>query len=89
MPYITKFDREKYEKPLAEIEKLLSDLSNDKVAGEINFVFTRLCKAALCKFHRYARYNAVVGALECAKLELYRTEIAPYENVKRAENGDV
>ncbi len=36
-----------------------------------------------------AYFNAVVGALECAKLELYRRMVAPYENGKIAENGDV
>ena len=30
-----------------------------------------------------------MGALECAKLELYRRVAAPYEDVKIMENGDV
>jgi len=30
-----------------------------------------------------------IGALECAKLELYRRVAAPYEDTKIAENGDV
>jgi len=33
--------------------------------------------------------NAIIGALECAKLELYRRVAAPYEDDKIAENGDV
>jgi hypothetical protein len=30
-----------------------------------------------------------MGVLESAKLELYRRKIAPYEDDKIAENGDV
>ena len=38
---------------------------------------------------RYQNLNAIIGALECAKLELYRRVAAPYEDVKITENGDV
>ena len=31
---------------------------------------------------RYQNVNAIIGALECAKLELYRRLIAPYEDTK-------
>lgn len=37
----------------------------------------------------YTNMNEVVGVLECAKLELYRRMITPYENKKIEENGDV
>ncbi len=35
-----------------------------------------------------ADFNALIGVLESAKLELYRRMIAPYEDVKMKENGD-
>ena len=38
---------------------------------------------------RYSKINALIGVLECAKLELYRRVAAPYENDKIDENGDV
>jgi hypothetical protein len=38
---------------------------------------------------RYARLNEVIGAIDCAKLELYRRIAAPYEDKKITENGDV
>jgi len=38
---------------------------------------------------RYAHLNEVVGVLECAKLELYRRVVAPYEDQKMTESGDV
>ena len=37
----------------------------------------------------YAEFNEAIGAIECAKLELYRRMLAPYEDRKIAENGDV
>ena len=36
-----------------------------------------------------AELNEAIGALECATLELYRRKVAPYEDGKIAENGEV
>ena len=60
--------------------------------GTLNYIITRLCdywtkdvdgKAT------YERYNAVIGVLECAKQELYRRQVVPYEDQKWQQNGDV
>ena len=37
----------------------------------------------------YADYRDFIGELEMAKLEIYRRKIAPYEDKKIIENGDV
>ncbi len=37
----------------------------------------------------YTELNAAIGALECAKLELYRRVAVPYEDEKAVINGDV
>ena len=60
-------------------------------AGELNYAITRLVDAYLVARGglRYAHLNEVVGALECAKLELYRRLAGPYEDAKRRETGDV
>lgn len=58
-------------------------------AGELNYVITSLCVAHLGENPHYKDFNEVIGALECAKLELYRRMIAPYEDTKAKENGDV
>ncbi len=62
-----------------------------ETAGELNYALTRLVDDYLVRRGglRYARLNEVVGALECAKLELYRRLAAPYEDGKRASAGDV
>jgi len=64
--------------------------------GELNWVITLIChnyilakETYLSKGKTYSVLNEVVGALECAKLELYRTIAAPYEDKKRQENGNI
>lgn len=37
----------------------------------------------------YSDHNEVVGMLDCAKMEFYRRNTAPYEDVKIQQNGDV
>jgi hypothetical protein len=59
-------------------------------AGQLNYVITLAVKRYLAEQgYDYRAYNEVVGVLECAKLELYRRSVAPYEDEKIKENGDV
>lgn len=58
--------------------------------GELNYALTRLVIAYLnYKGLKYVNLNDVVGALECAKLEVYRRVAGPYEDKKIQSNGDV
>ena len=57
--------------------------------GTLNYIITRMVVWYLGKNPNYERYNAAIGALECAKQELYRRQIAPYEDEKCEQNGDV
>lgn len=58
--------------------------------GQLNYALT---EKMLCYLWdrgvSYATMNEIVGALECAKQEFYRRVMVPYEEKKRAENGDV
>lgn len=59
-------------------------------AGELNYLVTRLCDAFLMKTGlSYKNLNQAIGALECAKLELYRRVASPYEDKKLIANGEV
>ena len=60
-------------------------------AGELNFAISILVDEYLEARGplRYAHLNEVVGAMDCAKLELYRRVASPYEDQKIVENGDV
>ena len=76
------------------IRQILRDqLDNDRapavMPGELNYQITKLVVKFLGKDPGYCAINDAIGALECAKLELYRRVAAPYESLKRDENGDV
>ncbi len=62
-----------------------------RTAGELNYCFTVLAVEYLTEAPEsgYSRMNEVIGAFEAAKLEFYRRVVAPYEERKRSENGDV
>src|SRR3990167_623354 len=59
-----------------------------ETVGELNFAITHLVNT-FCKGDSYTAFNEVMGVLESAKLEFYRRRVAPYEDNKIAENGDV
>ena len=67
------------------------DLKFDpKTAGELNYVLTtQLVNYVFLHGESYQSYNDIMGALEGAKLEIYRRQIAQYEDDKARENGDV
>lgn len=85
MPYIKIVDRERLANLTNEMEK-----TEIKTPGELNYLLTLLTHRYLNQsVESYQAYNDVVGALEGAKLELYRRHVASYENEKIKENGDV
>ena len=55
--------------------------------GELNYVITKIILGY--GMTNYEEMNTVLGVLEAVKQELYRRVIAPYEDVKKEENGDV
>lgn len=81
MPYITQKQRN-------ELTQLDRGVATE---GELNFIISDTCDAYLCQHGglSYTNINTVIGALECAKLELYRRLAANYEDEKCVENGDV
>ena len=80
MPYIEKSRR----------KVLDGKLLNMSTAGDLNYCITQLCQTYLeLTGERYTTYNDIIGALEGAKLELYRRKVALYEDKKITENGDV
>ena len=84
MPYIRQTDRTLFD------QKELGQVVNNP--GELNFTITTLINGYLHNGKEemnYQKINDVIGALEGAKLELYRRVAVPYENGKLSENGDV
>lgn len=75
----------------AEARARLGEGGRPESPGELNYAISRLVDQYLVDAGelRYARLNEVVGALECAKLEVYRRLAVPYEEMKIREAGDV
>jgi hypothetical protein len=85
MPYIKQVDRKKFE----ALTNLLESMDIE-TAGELNYLVTMLTHRYLNQEpESYSMYNDAIGALEGAKLELYRRHTALYEDEKIKENGDV
>jgi len=86
MPYIPQDRRRALEEGIAMgiASKIALDSKRD---GELNYVITRLL--SLLYQRNYKDMNAALGVLEAVKQEFYRCVVAPYEQKKREENGDV
>ncbi len=83
MPYITPEKRK-------EIDHYINNMPSPLSTGEYNYAISRLIhhfiiEGGLC----YTTLNAAVGILECAKQELLRTVVGPYEEKKKQQNGSV
>lgn len=92
MPYIKNEDKEYLNIMDRDEEgyKVSGIYFNAENPGQLNYSITMLVDYYLkSKGESYQTYNDIVGALECCKIELYRRKIAPYEDKKIQENGDV
>jgi uncharacterized protein DUF6899 len=79
MPYIKKEQRQK-----------LASGQRPSDPGELNYTITRLLLTYLKdKGKSYASFNEIMGVLSCVGQEFYRRWVAPYEDQKILENGDV
>jgi len=78
MPYIPRSQKEK------SLEGEIKD------AGSFNFLIHQLMDKYIEQNGvSYQTYNDIVGAMDCAKMELYRRLVSPYEDKKILLNGDV
>lgn len=85
MPYIKAEDRPQF------VDALNAVFSNIPAnAGELNYFLSKTCDMyAKERGVNYKTLNEVIGVLECVKQEYYRRIIAPYEEKKIVENGDI
>lgn len=83
MPYITKEQRAELDLPLAKVAWSITTL------GELNYAMTVLAREFVSGGGHYEELNAVHGTFHSAAAEFYRRVVAPYEDAKIEENGDV
>ncbi len=81
MPYIPdKYERKILDRIVYNFFRLL------RQTGRLNYFLFKLAKTICCSYEDYRNF---IGELEAAKLEIYRRQIAPYEDSKKEMNGDV
>lgn len=88
MPYIQQYQRNQLDRQIDDLISRLEYIPLDQRAGALNYSISRILKGAY-PTKSYRIYNEQIGILEAIKLELYRRAVAPYEDVKKTENGDI
>lgn len=68
--------------------KNVKDPKDTAIDGIMNYVITRLT-LNVYGVGGYAIFNRAMGVLDCVAREFYRRKVAPYEDKKIKENGDV
>ncbi len=93
MPYIPQQDRSAYDPDIARLAASLARQTPEKRKGHANYVVTQILRKAwgldAAANESYSSYADVVGTLECAKLELYRHWLGPYEDKAIDRHGDL
>ena len=88
MPYISKEDKAIFDSILVEAKGKFDFYGI--TPGQLNYLVTSLCKMYVeRKGISYTHLNDVLGMFDGASKEFYRRVVAPYEDKKRDENGDV
>jgi hypothetical protein len=87
LPYIARNRRAKLDPPLSALRDALARI--DGAEGDVNYCVTSIVAFGLPEDATYAEYNAAIGVLESAKLEMYRRQVGPYEDTARVRNGPV
>lgn len=78
MPFIPQFRRK------------MVDFEGPANTGELCYILFRQCLQYTRKHgDSFGRYAEVLGALTACQQEFYRLYVAPYEEKKREENGNV
>lgn len=83
MPYIKNDRREEFDHQIQILTNHIMD------SGELCYCVYKIMKIQAEKNMRFQTLSNVVSEVECAKLEFYRRIVAPYEDKKIKENGDV
>jgi len=88
MPYIKQDDREEFD---WVVLNLAAKLGAYGVTGNLNYVLFKLFKQLkkLGYLHNYETFSRFLAELDCSAREIYRREIAEYEDKKIEDNGDI
>lgn len=91
MPYISQDQRDAVDTQinnLVKLSRLELTCPVNKRLGLVNYIVSRLTMGIL-QPSNYGEMASAIGTLECAKLEMYRRLIGPYEDKAIKKNGDI
>lgn len=84
MPYIKQSERVKLDQELAFLHPQIETL------GQFTYVVYKLAiRWVYDNGVSYKNYASIIGALTCTIQELYRKQVAIYEEEKELENGSI
>ena len=87
MPYIAREERPRLEPEIRALIEKLKAAPAEQMDGQVNYVISRLLAGLYPP--RYFNYNRAMGVLSCVTQEFYRRSVAPYEDGKIREHGDI
>lgn len=87
MPYVNSSIRKDLDNKINALLDKMALYYDD--SGALNYMLTRLIWGVFKERSNYEQANILLGVLEAVKLEFYRRKVAPYEDQKRDENGDI
>lgn len=88
MPHIRQEQRDQLDPAIHLLVRAIRCLPIE-MDGPLNYAITRLLLGILPTHYRYSDLRDALGTLDAVKLEFYRKKVAPYEDEKALENGDV
>lgn len=89
MPYIEQCDRDILN---AHLKPLINHLKGHEicfVVGLINYCVSQILISIWKATPKYSVANALIGSLECTKMEFIRRYVNKYEDEKIVTNGDI
>jgi len=90
MPYIKQEDRSQYDSLVEDVVDALTDHGFKPAdVGHVNYVVSSIIWKLFDSNKKYANANSLAGVLSCVDKEFYRRKVAPYEDEKIQENGDL
>lgn len=87
MPYIKKEQRPEIDELIKPLIEKLKEISLEQQDGSLNYAITKILKEVYPV--KYFHLNRALGVLTAIKDEYYRVVVAPHEDVKIKENGEV
>jgi hypothetical protein len=89
MPYLSDEHKNELDDAIIDLTTTLTE-TEVSIPGGLNYIISQIVDRVVVKHgESYSLYNTMLGSVEAAKLEIYRRLIAPYEDTKIKENGDV